>query len=557
MGQHPGLILASGETSQESVSVPTLRLRHKSPNLRAWKIDLFPSKGRLSLSSANPASRLFFPHMVDMIDPRQTSSAPLGQQKNEAKQPKALYFFNSLNRSKALFEPITPETVGLYCCGPTVYNYAHLGNLRTYIFEDILVRTLREAGYKTNHVMNITDVGHLQSDADDGEDKMALAAEREQRSPWEIARYYEDIFFEDCKSLNIARPDVVCRATEHISQIIEFVNRLVQCGVTYESEGNIYYDTTCFTHYHELRGGPVDHSAALSRVENDQGKRLGADFVLWFSKSKFPRQIMKWESPWGIGFPGWHIECSAMASTYLGSRIDIHCGGIDHIPIHHTNEIAQSEACFGHRWVNTWMHGAFLILDKGKMSKSSDNFITIQTLREEGFKPLHYRYLCLGAHYRSELHFSWDALDGAKRGLENLYNRVLALRHASPIKKTVRSVVELADHYRYVFWTALADDLNAPVALSTLWAVIKDGDLDSSTKLSLVGEFDRILGFGLMEAQPPILSEDRMALITARNQARAQGDWALADEIRKQLADQGVMVKDTRTGTEWYVTDIL
>ncbi len=494
--------------------------------------------------------------MVDMTDHTLTSSDSPERQEAASARPKALYFFNTLNRSKALLEPIVSGTIGLYCCGPTVYNYAHIGNLRTYLFEDVLVRTLREAGYRTTHVMNITDVGHLQSDADDGEDKMMLAAEREHRSPWEIARFYEDIFFQDCTALNIAHPDIVCRATEHISQIIDFVDTLVKCGVTYESDGNVYYDTARFPHYHDLRGGPVDEATALSRVETDQGKRLGADFVLWFSKSKFPRQIMKWDSPWGSGFPGWHIECSAMASTYLGSRIDIHCGGIDHIPIHHTNEIAQSEACFGHRWVNTWMHGAFLILDKGKMAKSGGHFITLQTVRDEGFKPLHYRYLCLGAHYRSELRFSWEALDGARRGLENLYNRVLALRHGPPAAKAVRLNSDLPERHRQAFWGALADDLNAPVALSVLWAVVKDGELDAKTKLTLVAEFDRILGLGLMEAQPPTLSEHCMALIAERAQARADGNWSRADEIRARLVEQGVMVKDTRQGTEWYLVDV-
>jgi len=493
-----------------------------------------------------------------MTDRTRTTSDSPERQDSLPAVPTALHLFNSLNRSKEQLRPIVPGTVGLYCCGPTVYNYAHIGNLRTYLFEDVLVRTLREAGYRTTHVMNVTDVGHLQSDADAGEDKMVLAAEREHRSPWEIARFYEDVFFEDCSALNIVRPDIVCRATEHIAQIIEFVEALARQGVTYESEGNIYFDTTRFPDYHALRGGPVDEAAALSRVEADLGKRAGADFVLWFSKSKFPRQIMKWDSPWGIGFPGWHIECSAMASAHLGERIDIHCGGIDHIPIHHTNEIAQSEACFGHRWVNTWMHGAFLILDKEKMSKSGGGFITLQTVRDKGFKPLHYRYLCLGAHYRSELRFSWEALDGARRGLENLYNRVLALRHSQPaaVGKAWKKIVSpVLDRYHQSFWTAMADDLNAPVALSVLWAVVKDADLDARSKLTLVAGFDRILGLGLMEAQPPVLSEACMTMIAERSQARANGDWGRADEIRDRLAKRGVMVKDTRQGTEWYRSD--
>ncbi len=474
------------------------------------------------------------------------------QPSSDALRP--LTLFNSLNRSKDPLRSIEPGKVGLYCCGPTVYNYAHIGNLRTYIFEDVLARTLRGAGYRTTHVMNVTDVGHLQSDADDGEDKMVLAAERESRSPWEIARFYEERFFADCAALNIVRPDIVCRATEHIAEIIEFVEILKAHGVTYESEGNVYFDTARFPDYHALRGGAIDEANQLSRVEVDERKRAGADFVLWFSKSKFPRQIMRWDSPWGSGFPGWHIECSAMASRYLGPRIDIHCGGIDHIPIHHTNEIAQSEARFGHRWVNTWMHGAFLILDKGKMSKSAGGFLTLERMCQEGFKPLHYRALCLGAHYRSELRFSWEALDGARRGFENLSNRVLALRHGPPVKGGGRAAIEagLARH-RAAFWEALADDLNAPVALSVLWAAVKDPDLDSAAKLALVAEFDRILGLGLMTAQPPELSAEAMAILAERTQARADGDWPKADQLRAELARQGIMVKDTRQGTEWYL----
>ncbi len=487
-------------------------------------------------------------NVADMTDESSLSSGL------SAGAPRPLNLFNTLNRAKEPLQPIEPGKIGLYCCGPTVYNFAHIGNLRTYIFEDVLVRTLREAGYRTTHVMNVTDVGHLQSDADDGEDKMVLASEREHRSPWEIARFYEERFFADCAALNIGRPDVVCRATEHISEIIAFVDTLRERGITYESDGNVYFDTARFATYHALRGGTLDEANALSRVETDQRKRAGADFVLWFSQSKFPRQIMRWDSPWGNGFPGWHIECSAMASRYLGPRIDIHCGGIDHIPIHHTNEIAQSEACFGHRWVNTWMHGAFLILDKGKMSKSSGSFVTLETVQREGFKPLHYRALCLGAHYRSELRFSWEALDGARRGFENLSNRVLALRHGPPVKGGGREAIAagLARH-RADFWGAVSDDLNAPVALSVLWAAVKDSDLDTKAKLTLVTEFDRILGLGLMEAQPPDLSQEAMAIIAERNQARANSDWAKADLLRAELARQGIMIKDTRQGTEWYL----
>lgn len=462
-----------------------------------------------------------------------------------------LYFFNTLTREKELFKTIEPRKVKIYCCGPTVYNYAHIGNLRTYIFEDVLVRTLREVGYSVTHVMNITDVGHLQSDSDEGDDKMELAAKREQRSPWEIAKFYENCFFADCADLNIRLPDFVTRATEHITEIIDFIQNLSTFGFTYEMDGNVYFDTSKFPDYCALRGCGTE--SGVSRVEFDERKRHPSDFVLWFSKSKFPNQIMKWDSPWGTGFPGWHIECSAMASRYLGERIDIHCGGIDHIPIHHTNEVAQSEAHFGHKWVSTWMHGAFLVLDKGKMSKSQGGFLTLQTLRDKGYKLLHYRYLCLTAHYRSELRFSFHALDSARRSLERLYNRVLELRLSSPAKKKLDAATA-KEGFRSQFWSALADDLNAPVALSTLWATLKS-DLDPASKLELAEEFDCVLALNLLEAQRPDLPEPWLEVVRQREEARTVGDWTKADELRSKLAAEGIMVKDTPTGTEWYLKD--
>lgn len=451
---------------------------------------------------------------------------------------------------------MVPGQIGIYCCGPTVYNYAHIGNLRTYIFEDALVRTLRQAGYAVTHVMNITDVGHLQSDADEGEDKMALAAERERRSVWDIARFYENEFMKDCADLNILRPNIVARATEHIPEMINFIDELERRNATYDVDGNVYFDVATFPQYGALRSQAAGETDAFNRVDADNRKRNQADFVLWFSHSKFQHQIMKWESPWGVGFPGWHIECSAMASKYIGSRIDIHCGGIDHIPIHHTNEIAQSESCFGHRWVNIWMHANFLVLDKGKMSKSEGTFITMQTLRDRGFQPLHFRYLCMTAHYRSPLHFSWDTLDAARRGLENLHNRIIALRLAPPAKpKSADVSLETTRRHRDQFQAALADDLNLPIALSTLWAVIKDSDLDVASKFALIEEFDQVLGLSLSEAKRSDLPDDIMALIREREQARTVGDWATSDRIRADLAGQGVMVMDTKEGTHWYLSD--
>jgi cysteinyl-tRNA synthetase len=473
-----------------------------------------------------------------------------------AKQPRDIFLFNTLTRSKQRLEPIVPGQIGIYCCGPTVYDYAHIGNLRTYIFEDALVRSLRQAKYAVTHVMNITDVGHLQSDADEGEDKMVLAAQRERRSPWEIARFYENEFMNDCAELNIVRPNVVARATEHIPDMISFISALEQRDVTYDVDGNVYFDVSTFPLYGALRSQAVSDTDAFNRVEVDARKHNQADFVLWFSHSKFPHQIMKWESPWGVGFPGWHIECSAMASKYIGRHIDIHCGGIDHIPIHHTNEIAQSESRFGHRWVNIWMHADFLVLDKGKMSKSEGTFITMRNVRDRGFQPLHFRYLCLTAHYRSPLHFSWDALDGARRGLENLYNRIIALRLAPPVRaRSAGAAAEAARRHRDQFQAALADDLNLPIALSMLWAVIKDADLDAASKLALIEEFDQVLGLSLSEAKRSDLPDDVMALIRERERARATGDWTTSDRIRADLAARGVMVMDTKEGSHWYLSD--
>ena len=301
----------------------------------------------------------------------------------------------------------------MYCCGPTVYDYAHVGNLRTYIFEDILRRTLELFGHSVVHVMNITDVGHLQSDADAGDDKMEVAARREQKSPWELARHYEAEFFRHTDLLRIKRPTVVCRATEHISEMIAMISRLIERGHAYVVQGNVYFDVATFPEYANFAGIDLQNQAATDRVEPDPRKRGPWDFVLWFSQSKYPNQVMKWPSPWGTGFPGWHIECSAMASKYLGDHFDIHCGGIDHIPVHHTNEIAQSESCYGSRWVNYWLHAEFLEVDEAKMSKSSGSFMHLDQLIEDGFTPLAYRYLLLTAHYRSKLRFSYESPQGS------------------------------------------------------------------------------------------------------------------------------------------------
>jgi len=460
-----------------------------------------------------------------------------------------LYFYNTLARRKEEFRPIDAKDVKLYCCGPTVYNYAHIGNLRTYVFEDLLRRTLARGGCGMTHVMNITDVGHLQSDADEGEDKMALASKRERKSPWDIAKFYEEAFFNDCRRLGILRPHIVCRATEHVPEMIEMVKTLERKGYAYKAGGNVYFDTARFSAYRELARLP-EHEEAQSRVGGDAAKRNPQDFVLWFSLagSKYPNQVMKWDSPWGDGFPGWHIECSAMASKYLGAHIDLHCGGIDHIPIHHTNEVAQSEACLGHKWVNCWMHGAFLIVDEGRMSKSKGGFLTLQKLIDEGYNPFHYRYLCLSAHYRGELWFSFDSLDAARQAYDTLCHKAGEWRSrpqntvVSPAAKAAIGKID----------AAMADDLNSPVALSALWGAMRDEKLAPSDRLAVLDAADSAMGLGGAALERPRLLPEQETQILHRETLRREKKWKEADAVRDALAATGIMLKDRPEGTTYY-----
>jgi len=460
----------------------------------------------------------------------------------------ALQLFNTASRTLEPFRPIVPGKVGLYTCGPTVYHYAHIGNMRTYVFEDILRRTLECFGYDVDHVMNITDVGHLQSDADSGDDKMAVAASREQKSPWDIARHYEAEFFRHSEMLRIARPKTVCRATEHIPEMIAMVEKLVKDGYAYVSQGNVYFDVAKFGRYTEFAGLVLDQQTSSDRVEHDERKRNQADFALWFSQSKFPNQIMKWESPWGVGFPGWHIECSAMASKYLGTHFDIHCGGIDHIPVHHTNEIAQSECCHGHKWVNYWLHGEFLNVDAGKMSKSKGDTLTVDTLVRDGYDPLDYRYLLLTTHYRSELRFSYAALSQARTAHQGLRERMREWKAAAT--DTVEIGRE-AQSLRSKFWEAVANDLHMPTALAIGWAVAKSEALHPGEKLALWSEFDTVFGLGLAEHRRRELNAEQQRLLDERAAARAARNWAESDRLRDVLAAQGIQVKDSKTGTDW------
>jgi len=462
--------------------------------------------------------------------------------------------YNTLTRSKDEFIPYVEGKVGMYTCGPTVYNYAHIGNLRTYIFEDVLKKCLEYSKFKVKHVMNITDVGHLQSDGDEGQDKMALGAKREHKTVWEIAKFYENAFFEDCKKLNIKRPTIVCRATEHIQDMIEFIKKLEEKGYTYVSNGNVYFEIDKFPDYAKLAHLSLDELEAGSRIEVDPNKKNPLDFVLWFTNSKFSNQIMQWESPWGKGFPGWHLECSTMSVKYIGEYLDIHCGGIDHIAIHHTNEVAQSEGVLGHKWVKYWMHGEFLVLDSGKMSKSSGNFLTISSLEKEGYSPLDYRYFCLQSKYRKQLVFSFESLNDARNGYKKLKERIAAV--LSSINKNDLIRDEKIVSYKEKFSSFISDDLNIANAFTVIFDVLKDSDLNNKEKSILIEDFDKIFSLNLMTIEKETTDVDEELinnLIVERNAARKSKNWARADEIRDEFIAMNIELLDSKEGTNWKV----
>ncbi|MBI2112789.1 cysteine--tRNA ligase, partial [Candidatus Woesearchaeota archaeon] len=415
-----------------------------------------------------------------------------------------LRLFNTFSGKKEKFLPLQKGEVSLYTCGPTVYHYAHIGNHRGNLFYDTLKRVLLFNDYKVKHVMNITDVGHLTSDADDGEDKMLKGAKREKKTVWEIAEFYTDAFKRDIKKLNLLQPNYFPRATDHITEQLEMINVLEKKGFTYQAGGNVYFDTSKFKEYGKLAGLDIEGEGKTrvekARVEKDKNKKNPQDFVLWFTKSKFSDQEMKWKSSYGEGYPGWHLECSAMAMKYLGKEMDIHCGGIDHIPVHHTNEIAQSEAYTGKKWVRYWMHNEFLVLDhtrengeKGeKMAKSGDNFLTVSTLEEKGYDALDYRYLCLGSHYRKQLVFSWEGMESARNSRKKLIDKVLEIKATHKVDNE-----KIQKKYLERFTAEINDDLNTPQGLATLWEVLKDENLADHDKYFLVLEFDKVLGLGL------------------------------------------------------------
>ncbi|MBP7998584.1 MAG: cysteine--tRNA ligase [Chloroflexi bacterium] len=462
----------------------------------------------------------------------------------------SLKLYNTMTRSVDLFTPITADEVGLYTCGFTVYNFAHIGNLRTYIFEDLLRRTLTFFGYRVKHVMNVTDVGHLVSDADEGEDKMAVGMRRTGKSAWEMAAIYWQAFKNDMERLNLLEPDIWCKATDHIPEQISLIETLEAKGYTYTIDDGVYFDTTKLDDYGKLARLDVAGLQAGSRIEMG-GKRQLTDFALWKFSPRQQKRDMEWDSPWGVGFPGWHIECSAMAVKYLGEHFDIHCGGIDHIPVHHTNEIAQTESATGRKpWVNWWMHGEFLVLSEEgetegvKMSKSKDNFLTLEYLIEKGYDPLAYRYFCLNGHYRSPLTFSWGGLDAAANAFARLKHHILELQsHAQP-------QAPLNQPHLNLFQAAIADDLNMPRALAALWGLLRDTAVSPASKYATLLIMDTVLGFNMATLQPdaaPIPAEV-MALVEKRAAARQARQWSYADELRQQLTALGYTVEDTPTG---------
>ncbi len=457
-----------------------------------------------------------------------------------------LYLYNTLTRKKEEFLPIKGKNVGFYGCGPTVYAYAHIGNLRTYAFEDVLKRVLLWNRYKVKQVMNITDVGHLTSDADTGEDKMELGARREHKSAWDVAKFYTKAFKNDIKRLNILEPDVWCRATDHIKEQVALIRKLELKGYTYRTDDGIYFDTSKLKDYGKLAKLDIEGLRAGARVDFGE-KRNQTDFALWKFSPKDSKRQMEWKFVFGTGFPGWHVECSAMSMKYLGETFDIHCGGIDHVPVHHTNEIAQSEAATGKPFVRYWLHGAFLVLEKEKMAKSGENFITLQTLVDKGYDPIDYRYLCLTAHYRSELRFSWEALTSCRAAFNILKERYLCF-------KKKRSAVNKKNHmivvYMKEFEAAINDDLDMPKALVLLWEVVKHKELEDNEKRFLLDEFDKIFGFELkkLRAKRVAISSDVVKLAKERERARAKKDWKVADQLRDEILKKGYIVEDTSDG---------
>ncbi len=464
-----------------------------------------------------------------------------------------MYIYNTLTRKKELFTSNEPNKVNMYTCGPTVYHYAHIGNLRSYIMEDILEKYLAYSGYDVNRVMNITDVGHLTGDGDDGDDKMLTGAKREHKTVAEIAKFYTDAFFSDCDKLNIKKPETVIPATSLIDEFIRVIQVLLDKGYAYISGGNVYFDTSKPEKYYVFNDfRPEDLEVGVREgVDSDENKKNSADFALWFTKSKFEDQELKWDSPWGVGYPGWHIECSCISMKYNGEYLDIHCGGIDNAFPHHTNEIAQSEAYLGHKWCNYWFHVHHLNTNDGKMSKSKGEFLTVSLLEEKGYDPLVYRFFCLQSHYRRSLVFSYENLDNAAAAYEKLIARIAALLKEGTVTNSAPS--ELTEGFR----KAMDADLNTAQAITALYDILKS-DASASDRLSAIADVDRVLSLDLIahaeklnakSDEPEPLPAEIQELAEKRQQARKAKDFALADQLRDKITSLGYIVEETRQGT--------
>ncbi len=459
--------------------------------------------------------------------------------------------YNTLTRKVEEFIPINKNIVKMYTCGPTVYHYAHIGNLRSYIMEDILEKTLIYNGYKVDRVMNITDVGHLSSDSDSGEDKMVKSAKEKKKSVLDIAKFYTDAFFKDFEKLNIKKPETIEPATNLISDYIELIKVLIKKGYAYFSNGNVYFDTSKLKDYYVLTNHKEDEMVVGVRqgVEKDPNKKNQADFVLWFTKSKFEDQELKWESPWGLGYPGWHIECSCISMKHLGEYLDIHCGGVDNIFPHHTNEIAQSEAYLGHKWCNYWVHCEHLNDKNGKMSKSNGDFLTISLLEEKGYNPLSYRLMCLQSHYRKQLIFTFENLDNAEQTYKKLKQKTLSLKKEGALDNNK------FNYYKNEFLNCINDDMNTSSALTVLYNVLTDNDLNEYTKIELVKSFDEVLSLDLLKKDVHDLDDKTILYIEEkiklRSKAKENKDYLTADKIRDELLNKGILLKDTKEGTVW------
>ena len=461
--------------------------------------------------------------------------------------------YNSLTRKFEDFVSINPGVVKMYTCGPTVYGYAHIGNLRTYIFEDVLQKGLEYLGYQVERCMNITDVGHLTSDGDTGEDKMEKGARLEGKTVYEIADFYTKVFFQDMELLNIKKPEMISKASDNIDTYIQMIEKMLKDGYAYVSNGNVYFDISKAQNYYQLSGKNPDDLMVGVRdsVEEDQYKKNPADFVLWFTLSKFGNHIMKWDSPWGEGYPGWHIECSGIASKYLGEYLDIHCGGVDNIFPHHTNEIAQSEAYFGHKWCNYWCHGAHLNDQSGKMSKSKGDTLTLTRLQNDGYTPLAYRYFCLNSHYRSQLVFSEEAMKVSQNSLNKLKNKVLKLDQEGEIFE------EQFDFYVSLFKKAFESDINTSQMLTIVYDVLKDEGINEATKYQLIKSFDFVLSLDLTVSETgcitDLVEKEILEKIEERNRAKKVKDFLKADLIRDELLSKGIKLIDARDGTMYEI----